>query len=266
MGQFGMPLFDNPFRVIEKVVDKYKGYTIFIDFHAESTAEKMILFELLQCKVSAICGTHTHVSTDDMQIKNGTFYITDIGLTGCRDGIIGMDTKNPIIKATTGLNDHQKNLMIEASKKAPILYATNMSLGVAILNKLVALVSEKLRDFDIEIVEQHHHFKVDAPSGTALTLAESCAKARNLELKEVMITGRSGHVGARSKDEIGVFAIRGGDVVGRHTVGFYNEGEFLELNHTATSRETFARGAIKVSKWLINQSAGLYSINDALGI
>jgi 4-hydroxy-tetrahydrodipicolinate reductase len=177
-----------------------------------------------------------------------------------------IENPKPLVIATTGLNDHQKNLMIEASKKAPILYATNMSLGVAILNKLVALVSEKLRDFDIEIVEQHHHFKVDAPSGTALTLAESCAKARNLELKEVMITGRSGHVGARSKDEIGVFAIRGGDVVGRHTVGFYNEGEFLELNHTATSRETFARGAIKVSKWLINQSAGLYSINDALGI
>ena len=177
-----------------------------------------------------------------------------------------IENPKPLVIATTGLNDHQKNLMIEASKKAPILYATNMSLGVAILNKLVALVSEKLRDFDIEIVEQHHHFKVDAPSGTALTLAESCAKARNLELKEVMITGRSGHVGARSKDEIGVFAIRGGDVVGRHTVGFYNEGEFLELNHTATSRETFARGAIKVSKWLIDQSAGLYSINDALGI
>ena len=177
-----------------------------------------------------------------------------------------IENPKPLVIATTGLNDHQKNLMIEASKKAPILYATNMSLGVAILNKLVALVSEKLRDFDIEIVEQHHHFKVDAPSGTALTLAESCAKARNLELKEVMITGRSGHVGARSKDEIGVFAIRGGDVVGRHTVGFYNEGEFLELNHTATSRETFARGAIKVSKWLVNQKPGLYSINDALGI
>jgi len=172
----------------------------------------------------------------------------------------------PLVIATTGLNDHQKNLMIEASKKAPILYATNMSLGIAILNKLVSIVSEKLRDFDIEIVEQHHRYKIDAPSGTALTLAESCAKARGLDLKEVMVTGRSGHVGPREKNEIGVFAIRGGDVVGRHTVGFYNEGEFLELNHTATSRETFARGAIKVSKWLINQKPGFYSINDALNI
>ncbi len=177
-----------------------------------------------------------------------------------------LETPKPLVIATTGLNTHQQNLMIEVSKKTAVLYATNMSLGVAILNKLVAMVSEKLKDFDIEITEQHHHFKVDAPSGTALTLAESCAKARNLDLKDVMVTGRSGHVGARTKDEIGVFALRGGDIVGRHTVGFYNEGEFLELNHTATSRETFARGAIKVSKWLVNQKEGLYSINDALGI
>jgi 4-hydroxy-tetrahydrodipicolinate reductase len=177
-----------------------------------------------------------------------------------------LENPKPLVIATTGLNDHQKNLMIEVSKKAPVLYATNMSLGVAILNKLVAMVSEKLRDFDIEIVEQHHRWKVDAPSGTALTLAESCAKARGLDLKDVMVTGRSGHVGARSKDEIGVFAVRGGDVVGRHTVGFYNDGEFLELNHTATSRETFARGALKVAKWIVNQNPGLYSINDALGI
>ena len=177
-----------------------------------------------------------------------------------------LENPKPLVIATTGLNDHQKNLMIEASKKAPILYATNMSLGVAILNKLVSMVSEKLKDFDIEIVEQHHRYKVDAPSGTALTLAESAAKARGLKLKDVMITGRSGHVGPRSKDEIGVFAVRGGDVVGRHTVGFYNDGEFLELNHTATSRETFARGAIKVAKWLINQKPGFYSINDALGL
>jgi len=177
-----------------------------------------------------------------------------------------LNLPKPLVIATTGLNEEQFNLMQEVAKKAPILYATNMSLGVAILNKLVSMVSEKLRDFDIEIVEQHHRYKVDAPSGTALTLAESCAKARGLNLKDVMVTGRSGHVGARSKDEIGVFAVRGGDVVGRHTVGFYNDGEFLELNHTATSRATFAKGAIKVAKWLVNQKPGLYSINDALGI
>jgi len=211
---------------------------------------------------------HTIITNDAKTLLENSDVVIDFSAPVATEKVLeaNLEEKKPLVIATTGLNDHQKNLMIEVSKSAPVLYATNMSLGVAILNKLVAMVSEKLKDFDIEIVEQHHRYKVDAPSGTALTLAESCAKARNLELKDVMVTGRSGHVGARTKDEIGVFAVRGGDVVGRHTVGFYNDGEFLELNHTATSRETFARGAIKVAKWLISQKPGLYSINDALGI
>ncbi len=212
--------------------------------------------------------TDTVITNDAKTLLENSDVVIDFSAPIATQKLLEAALQNPkpLVIATTGLNDHQKNLMLEASKKAPILYATNMSLGVAILNKLVAMVSEKLKDFDIEIVEQHHRYKVDAPSGTALTLAESCAKARGLNLKDVMVTGRSGHVGARTKDEIGVFAVRGGDVVGRHTVGFYNDGEFLELNHTATSRETFARGAIKVAKWLVNQKPGIYSINDALGI
>ncbi|WP_456480119.1 4-hydroxy-tetrahydrodipicolinate reductase [Nautilia sp.] len=210
----------------------------------------------------------TVITNDAQTLLENCDIVIDFSAPAATQSLLEAATENPkpLVIATTGLNDHQKNLMLEVSQKTAVLYATNMSLGVAVLNKLVATVSEKLKDFDIEIVEQHHRYKVDAPSGTALTLAESCAKARGLNLKEVMVTGRSGHVGARTKNEIGVFALRGGDVVGRHTVGFYNEGEFLELNHTATSRETFARGAIKVSKWLIKQQPGLYSINDALGI
>jgi len=210
----------------------------------------------------------TVITNDAKTLLENSDIVIDFSAPIATQRLLEAATQNPkpLVIATTGLNDHQKNLIIEVAKLTPVLYATNMSLGVAILNKLVSLVSEKLRDFDIEIVEQHHRYKVDAPSGTALTLAESAAKARGFDLKDVMVTGRSGHVGARSKDEIGVFAVRGGDVVGRHTVGFYNDGEFLELNHTATSRETFARGAIKVAKWLINQKPGLYSINDALGI
>ena len=141
-----------------------------------------------------------------------------------------------------------------------------MSLGVAVLNKLVALASKTLRDFDIEIVEQHHRNKIDSPSGTALTLGECVANARDLNLDEVRISGRDGQIGARTKDEIAVMAIRGGDIVGRHTVGFYNDGEFLELNHTATARNTFSKGALKVAKWIVNKDASLYSINDALGL
>jgi len=172
----------------------------------------------------------------------------------------------PLVIATTGFSEHQKNLLIEASKFVPILYATNMSLGVAVLNKLVSLASKTLAEFDCEIVEQHHRHKVDSPSGTALTLAEHAASARGLDLDKVRVSGRDGIIGARSKDEIAVMSLRGGDIVGRHTAGFYNDGEFIELNHTATSRNTFSRGAIKAALWLVNQENGLYSINDCLGL
>ena len=99
-----------------------------------------------------------------------------------------------------------------------------------------------------------------------MTLGEFAAKGRGLELEDVRVSGRDGQVGARSKDEIAIMALRGGDIVGRHTVGFYNDGEFLELNHTATSRETFSKGAIRAAKWLVEQPAGFYTINDCLGI
>jgi 4-hydroxy-tetrahydrodipicolinate reductase len=172
----------------------------------------------------------------------------------------------PLVIATTGFTAHQQNLLDEASREMPLLYASNMSVGIALLKQLVEKVSATLQDFDIEIVEQHHRHKVDAPSGTALTLGEFAAKGRGLDLEQVRVSGRDGQIGARSKDEIAVMALRGGDIVGRHTVGFYNDGEFLELNHTATSRDTFAKGAIRAAKWLIGQEKGRYSINDCLGI
>jgi len=174
--------------------------------------------------------------------------------------------RKALVIATTGLSKHQQNLLFEASKFVPILYVTNMSLGVAVLNKLVSLASKTLRDFDIEIVEQHHRHKVDSPSGTALTLAEYAANARDLNLDDIRVSGRDGQIGVRNKDEIAVMALRGGDIIGRHTVGFYNDGEFLELNHTATARNTFSKGAIKVAKWIVKKDANLYSINDALNL
>jgi len=177
-----------------------------------------------------------------------------------------LENPTPLVIATTGFNEHQQNLLIEVSKKMPLLYSSNMSAGIALLKQLVEQVSKTLRDFDIEIVEQHHRYKVDAPSGTALTLGEFAAKGRGLDLDKVRISGRDGQIGARTKDEIAVMALRGGDIVGRHTIGFYGDGEFLELNHTATSRETFSKGAVRASKWIVNQPNGLYSINDCLGI
>ncbi len=177
-----------------------------------------------------------------------------------------LEHPKPLVIGTTGLSKHQLNLLTETSKKMPILYATNMSLGVAILNRLASLASKALRDFDIEIVEQHHRHKKDAPSGTALTLAEHAAQARDLDLDSVRVSGRDGNIGARTKDEIAVMALRGGDIVGRHTIGFYNDGEFVEINHTATSRSTFAKGAIRAAKWIVNKEPKLYNITDCLGI
>ncbi|MCZ6175032.1 4-hydroxy-tetrahydrodipicolinate reductase [Campylobacter ureolyticus] len=172
----------------------------------------------------------------------------------------------PLCIGTTGLSKDELNLMKEISKNMPILYATNMSLGVAVLNKLAFLASKALSEFDAEILEMHHRHKKDAPSGTALTLAKNVAKARNLDLDKVRVSGRDGIIGQRSKDEIAVMSLRGGDIVGRHTAGFYGNGEFIELNHTATSRATFANGAIKAAIWLSSQKNGLYDINDCLGL
>ena len=196
----------------------------------------------------------TVVTNDITTMVQGCEVVIDFSAPGATEELLNNAINNndstPLVIATTGFSEHQKNLLVEASKIAPILYATNMSLGVAVLNKLVELASKTLEDFDCEIVEQHHRHKVDSPSGTALTLAEHAARARNLDLDKVRVSGRDGIIGARTKDEIAVMALRGGDIVGRHTAGFYNDGEFIELNHTATSRNTFSRGAIKVAKWI----------------
>ncbi len=207
--------------------------------------------------------------TDDIdELLNKSDVVIDFTIAKGTESLLEVALKNPkpLVIGTTGLIPHQVNLLKQASLDMPILYSTNMSLGVAVLNKLVALASKSLRDFDIEITEQHHRYKKDAPSGTAMTLGEHAAKARELDLDEVRVSGRNGLIGERKKDEIAIMALRGGDVVGRHTAGFYNDGEFIELHHTATSRATFAKGAIKAAKWVVNQENGLYSISDCLGL
>ncbi len=207
--------------------------------------------------------------TNSMQVLlENCDVVVDFSAPVATEELLEAALKNPtpLVIATTGFTAHQQNLLNEASREMPLLYSSNMSVGIALLKQLVEKVSATLEDFDIEIVEQHHRHKIDAPSGTALTLGEFAAKGRGLDLDAVRVSGRDGQIGARTKDEIAVMALRGGDIVGRHTVGFYNDGEFLELNHTATSRDTFAKGAIRAAKWLIDQDEGLYSINDCLGI
>lgn len=206
------------------------------------------------------------VTSDMKSFLNASDIVIDFSLPEACEKLLeqAIKTPKPLVIGTTGLNNHQLNLLQEASKIMPVLYATNMSLGVALLNKLVYQASAALEGFDIEIVEMHHKHKKDAPSGTALTLSESAAKGRGLDLDKVRISGRDGNIGQRTKDEIAVMALRGGDIVGRHTVGFYNDGEFIELNHTATSRNTFSKGAIRAAQWLNNKEAGIYSISDCL--
>ena len=192
--------------------------------------------------------------------------VIDFSLPEAAQSLFEAALKNPkpIVSGTTGFDTHQLNLLKTVSEQMPVLHATNMSLGVAMLSKLVNLAAQKLEGFDIEVVEMHHRHKKDAPSGTALTLAESAAAGRGLDLDRVRVSGRNGNIGERSEDEIAVMALRGGDIVGRHTVGFYNDGEFIELNHTATSRNTFSKGAIRAAQWLVTKESGLYSIADCL--
>jgi len=214
-------------------------------------------------------GENVLITNDLFSLCEASEVIIDFSAPKATEELLSMciDKKEvkPLVIATTGLSPHQQNLLLEASKLMPILYASNTSLGVAVLNRLIFLASKSLDDFDIEIVEQHHRNKVDSPSGTALSLAKTASSARNLDLEKVRISGRDGNIGKRTKDEIAVMALRGGDIVGKHTVGFYNDGEFIELNHTATSRNTFSKGAIKAASWLVNQKKGLYSISDCLG-
>ena len=208
------------------------------------------------------------ITTDLKSFLNACDLVIDFSLPDACEALLeaAMLTPKPLVIGTTGLNTHQLNLLKEATLKMPILYATNMSLGVALLNNLVEQASAALKGFDIEIVEMHHKHKKDAPSGTALTLGEHAARGRGLDLDKVRVSGRDGNIGERSEDEIAVIALRGGDIVGRHTVGFYNDGEFLELNHTATSRSTFSKGALRAGEWLVDKEIGLYSIKDCLGL
>ena len=206
------------------------------------------------------------VSTNLDSFLKGCEIVIDFSLPDACEALLeaAIKTPKPLVIGTTGLNTHQLNLMKQASEKMPVLYATNMSLGVALLNKLVYQASAALDGFDIEIVEMHHKHKKDAPSGTALTLGASAAYGRGLDLDKVRVSGRDGNIGERSENEISVMALRGGDIIGRHTVGFYNDGEFIELNHTATSRNTFSKGAIRAASWLADKEPGLYSISDCL--
>ena len=170
-----------------------------------------------------------------------------------------------IVIGTTGLNEEQEKELLSLSKKIPIVYSANFSIGVTLLSKLVSNATKTLGfDWDVEVLEMHHKQKVDSPSGTALLLGKSAANARQQELSNVKSVSRDGLVGKRKQDEIGFAVLRGGDVVGEHSVLFFNSGERIELAHKATDRSIFASGALRASYWAANAQPGLYSLADVL--
>ncbi|OSM01850.1 putative dihydrodipicolinate reductase [Magnetofaba australis IT-1] len=179
---------------------------------------------------------------------------------------IAQATNTPMVIGTTGFNAEQRALLEATAKKVPIVWAPNFSVGVNLLFKIAQEVAATLGDdYDIEIIEAHHRHKVDAPSGTAVRLGETIAEAVKRNLDEVAIYGREGQTGARDPKTIAFSTIRAGDIVGDHTALFATDGERLELTHRASSRMTFAKGAVRAAQWVVGKQPGLYDMRDILG-
>jgi 4-hydroxy-tetrahydrodipicolinate reductase len=175
--------------------------------------------------------------------------------------------KKAIVIGTTGHSDPEKDQITSFKSQIPMVWSSNYSTGVNALFWLTRQAAEILGPgFDLEVVEMHHRLKKDAPSGTAATLAQILADARQQQLHKVIRHGRAGMVGERTGAEIGMHSLRGGDVVGDHTVIFAGSGERLELTHKAASRETFANGALRAAQWVVQRAPGLYDMQDVLGL
>ena len=175
--------------------------------------------------------------------------------------------KKNIVIGTTGFTDEQKQQISKASETINVVFAPNMSVGVNLCFKLLDIAARVLGDeVDIEVVEAHHRHKVDAPSGTAIRMGEVVADALGRDLKECAVYGREGISGERNRKTIGFETIRAGDIVGDHTVMFADIGERVEITHKASSRMTFANGAVRAATWLNDQPAGLYDMQDVLGL
>lgn len=178
-----------------------------------------------------------------------------------------VEQKMAVVLGTTGFSEQQRDQIHAASKHIPIVFAANMSVGVTVALSLVELAAKAMNgDYDTEIIEAHHRYKKDSPSGTALAFGEVIAKAQGKSLQDHAVYGREGMIGERPQNEIGFSTIRGGDVIGDHTVMFLGDGDRLEITHKASNRDTFARGAVRAAQWVVQQPAGLYSMKDVLGL
>ncbi len=210
------------------------------------------------------------LSTDLAAVAPGADVIIDFtshfGTAGNAERVAEWGTAWVI--GTTGLSDEERSEVRKAAEKVPVVMAGNMSLGINLLCNLVEEAAKALhaKGYDIEVIERHHNQKADSPSGTALMLGQAAADGADLDLKKSQVDGRTGHPGPRTKEEIGFHAVRGGDIVGDHTVLMAGTGEMIELSHRATSRDTFAMGALNAAQWVVGQKPGLYSMKDVLGL
>lgn len=172
-----------------------------------------------------------------------------------------------MVIGTTGFNEQQEQVLAKASEKIAIVYAGNYSTGVNLSLKLLEMAAKAFgAEADVEVIEAHHKHKIDAPSGTAYMMAEAVADARGQNLKDVAVYGREGQTGEREAGTIGIHAIRGGEIIGDHTVMFIADGEVVEITHRARARMTFAAGAVRAANWVIQQPTGQYNMQDVLGL
>ncbi len=199
----------------------------------------------------------------------GASVVIDFSLPTATESVIAAcrAARTPLVMGTTGLSPAQRAALGALAQELPVVFAPNYSQGVTALFHLAKRATELLGpEFQAEITEFHHRHKVDSPSGTAMRLAEVVAEAKGVALGEAGVYGREGQVGARTPDEIGVFALRGGDVVGEHTLYLFGEGERIEITHRATDRTIFARGAVRAAGWVVQQPPGLYDMFDVMGV
>ena len=197
----------------------------------------------------------------DVLIDFSLPYATEQNMQICAANKVAM------VIGTTGFNEQQEQVLAEASKQIAIVYAGNYSTGVNLSLKLLGMAAKAFgSDADVEVIEAHHKHKIDAPSGTAYMMAEAVAEARGQNLKDVAVYGREGQTGERKAGSIGIHAIRGGEIIGDHTVMFIADGEVVEITHRARARMTFAAGAVRAATWVIKQEVDQYNMQDVLGL
>ena len=211
--------------------------------------------------VRVIDDVHQAIDDFDVLIDFTRPDVTEANLIICREA------KKKIVIGTTGFDDKQKDIIEQAGKEIGVVFAPNMSVGVNLCFKLLEIAAKVMGDYtDIEVIEAHHRHKVDAPSGTALRMGEVVAEALGRDLKDCAVYGREGITEERDRKTIGFETIRAGDIVGEHTVMFADIGERVEITHKASSRMTFANGAVRAANWIMQHDAGLYDMQDILGL